>query len=239
MLLILTLAAFITAMITAVAGLGGGILLLAVMALFLPITAVIPIHGVVQLVSNFTRTLKLLPHVRKDIIYPMTIGMLAGSVLAVMLIQQINHSEVFYLFIAAMILYVVFKPAKLPNLVIPAKGFAIVGCGIGLIGPLVGATGPAMAPFFIRDDIDRKQMVATQAAAQALAHLLKLPTFLYLGFNYTEHALLIGLMALGVIGGTLFGVKLLTSINETLFQRVLKTVLFLVACHLIYKALIG
>lgn len=235
MLIMLTIAAFLTAAITAVAGLGGGIVLLAIMSLLLPITAVIPVHGVVQLASNFTRTLSLLKHVKTDIIWPMITGMLIGSVVAIKIIQQIEDKSIFYLFIVIMIVYILFKPAKLPAIVIPVKAFAIVGVFVGLLAPLVGATGPMTAPFFIRDDLARQQVVATQAAIQSIAHLLKLPTFLYLGFAYGDHAVLITLMILAVIGGTLFGVKLLNAINEKRFQQFFRTVLFLVACQLLYK----
>jgi len=237
MQLLLAIAAFLTAAITAVAGLGGGIVLLAIMSLVLPITAVIPVHGVVQLVSNSTRTLRLSQHIKKDIFFAMTGGMLIGSVIAVKIIQQINDTRIFTLFIAAMILTILFKPAKLPAIIISVKGFAVLGAVIGLLGPLVGATGAIMAPFFIRDDITRQQVVATQTAVQSIAHLLKLPTFLYLGFAYTDHLVLIGVMILGVVGGTLFGVQLLNTINDKVFQRLFRAVLFLVSCQLIYKAL--
>ena len=62
-LIVVGLVALITAIISAVAGLGGGIILLAVLAQFrVPIVA-IPIHGAIQLVSNGFRTVLL----RRDI----------------------------------------------------------------------------------------------------------------------------------------------------------------------------
>ena len=67
MMLLLTIAAVLTAAISVVAGLGGGIVRRAMMSLLLPITAVIPVHGVVQLVSNSTRMLSLMGPVDKDI----------------------------------------------------------------------------------------------------------------------------------------------------------------------------
>ena len=54
-LYILTGTSFITSFMTAAIGVGGGIGLLAVMPQFLPISAVIPLHGLIQLVSNCSR----------------------------------------------------------------------------------------------------------------------------------------------------------------------------------------
>lgn len=46
---------FLTSLMTAAIGVGGGIGLLAVMPQFLPISAVVPVHGLIQMVSNGSR----------------------------------------------------------------------------------------------------------------------------------------------------------------------------------------
>ena len=51
----LMLASVITSMITASLGAGGGLLLLVLMALWIPPAAIIPVHGMVQLGSNLGR----------------------------------------------------------------------------------------------------------------------------------------------------------------------------------------
>lgn len=51
----ISLVSLITSAITAVTGMGGGLLLLAILPSALPAQAVIPIHGAVQLSSNFSR----------------------------------------------------------------------------------------------------------------------------------------------------------------------------------------
>ena len=43
----LIVAAFFTSMTTAIAGIGGGVMLIAMMPGFLPVAAIIPVHGVV------------------------------------------------------------------------------------------------------------------------------------------------------------------------------------------------
>lgn len=51
----LTLAAFFTSALTAVAGAGGGAALMAIMLQFMSPAAAIPVHGAVHLASNVTR----------------------------------------------------------------------------------------------------------------------------------------------------------------------------------------
>ena len=63
-------------MLTAAVGIGGGTVLLAVMAQVLPIKAIVPIHGVVQFGSNFGRAAIMMRQLSK----PVVLWFLAGSV---------------------------------------------------------------------------------------------------------------------------------------------------------------
>ena len=61
--IMLILSAAATSAVTASIGIGGGILLLAIMAVVIPPAAIIPVHGMVQLGSNFNRVVLTLQHV--------------------------------------------------------------------------------------------------------------------------------------------------------------------------------
>ena len=234
-LAVLTLAAFLTSIISAVVGMAGGVVLLSIMTVFLDLAVVVPVHGLVQLASNGTRGLSLWPHVEQRIIVPTLIGMPIGVFIAVRIIQAVDNREIFLLLIAALIFYVLFKPKRLPPLKIPFWSFGLLAIVVGILTPLVGATGPLMAPFYLRDDLSKETIVATKATAQAYGHLLKLPAFLYLGFDYGAWAVLIGAMILGVVVGTRYGVTLLARISERHFRFVFRAALFLAACRLVYK----
>ena len=56
----LVVAAFGTSILSGVIGMGGGMTLLGAMTLGLPPAWVVPLHAIVQLFSNFTRTLVFL-----------------------------------------------------------------------------------------------------------------------------------------------------------------------------------
>ena len=53
--IVLVFSALLTSILSGVIGMGGGITLLAVMELFVPASALVPLHGSVQLMSNGTR----------------------------------------------------------------------------------------------------------------------------------------------------------------------------------------
>ena len=63
-LAVLACVALATSALTAVVGLGGGIILLSVMLLFYEPLIAIPLHGAVQLVSNASRTAVQRKHVQ-------------------------------------------------------------------------------------------------------------------------------------------------------------------------------
>ena len=73
---------FVTSFITAAFGIGGGAIILAVLAVSVPAAALIPIHGVVQLGSNAGRVGLML----KDVVWrpalPFIVGSLLGALLA-------------------------------------------------------------------------------------------------------------------------------------------------------------
>ena len=84
---ILIVAAFITSSISAVLGMGGGIILLGIMALIIPEGyIVVALHGIVQLISNLTRSFVFRDHIRKDIISQYLPGAILGLSLSSIII---------------------------------------------------------------------------------------------------------------------------------------------------------
>ena len=93
--IILILAAFITSSISAVLGMGGGIILLGIMAIIIPKGyIVVALHGIIQLVSNVTRFYVFRTHLKKEIIkqyFPgALLGLLISSFIIIILIQIFN-----------------------------------------------------------------------------------------------------------------------------------------------------
>ena len=81
--------AVVTSAITAVSGLGGGIILLAVMLLVLDPLVAIPLHAAIQLASNSTRTLRLRDEVEWPYAIRFAVPLLPAAILGLVLASGI------------------------------------------------------------------------------------------------------------------------------------------------------
>ena len=79
----LIVAAFLTSILSAIIGMGGGITLFGIMAIILPDGyLVVAYHGIVQLVSNVTRTTVFKDHISWGILKRFFNGIIPGLILA-------------------------------------------------------------------------------------------------------------------------------------------------------------
>jgi uncharacterized membrane protein YfcA len=236
---ILAGAALATSMLSAIVGMAGGIILLSVMLLFLEPLVAIPLHGVIQLVSNGSRTLIQRAHVRWRIIGFYCVLLLPMSVVGLHIARSFSPSSA-RLLIGVFVLVATWAPALLllgahPERSEPRRRFLLLGGVVGAVNMTVGATGPLIAPFFLNLGLSRQGIIGTKAASQTLGHLVKIAVFGFAGFAYPEYALVLALLCVMVIAGTWLGSRLLEYVNELWFTRLFKTALTLVALRLIIR----
>ncbi|MEM7179452.1 MAG: sulfite exporter TauE/SafE family protein [Spirochaetota bacterium] len=234
-LLILFLAALGSSILSGFLGMGGGVTLLAIMTFFYPTEVLVPLHGMVQLTSNASRSLLLRKYIRKDIFCTFLLGVPLGGLAAYSFLLYLKRPQWVLAFIAAILFYVALKPKKMPEIHLGKIGFFLLGVTTAFLGSLVGATGPILAPFFTRDDFQKEEIVATKAACQIAIHLSKIPIFLSLAFAYQNYTREIILMGLAVVVGTKIGTTLLQKVSHEFFMKLLKLALFLSGVRLLYK----
>jgi len=225
-----------TSFLSAIIGMGGGVALLSILSFFLPFQVLIPLHGITQLTSNAYRTFLLRKHIVKRFFIPYVLGTPIGTFLAITIIKSFDKS-ISLTCISLLIFYTLFKPKKLPPLKIPDWCWFFIGIVSAMLSILAGATGPLLAPFFVEAGIKKEEIIATKSSLQIIGHFLKIPTFLYLGFDYLAYTIPILLMIAGSLIGTRLGVTKLGGIDESLFRKIFKTALFLAALRLIWKVL--
>ena len=136
----LVVLSFITSMLTAAVGIGGGLLLLTVMVSFLPPIIVLPVHGVIQLGSNGGRMAVMRQHVDWRIWSFFAIGSILGVILAGQVFINLSL-EALRAVLGLFVLYAVWTPKLKPSN-ITLKGYTLVGIGTTFITMFVGATGP-------------------------------------------------------------------------------------------------
>lgn len=231
----LAISVILTAVISGVVGMAGGVTLLSLMTFFLKFEVIVPLHGIVQLSSNFSRFLFLKKFIHKKIILFFFVGAPLGVIGAYTVMTKLPSQKIVLIPMACLIFYTLFKPKKLPTLVIPFWGFAILGVLTGFLAPLMGATGPLLAPFFLRPDLTKEEIVATKAATQMFTHLLKIPLFLKLAFPYQEYALPLIIMVICAAVGTKLGVRLLGKVSEDLFKKIYQFALLIAGIRILTK----
>lgn len=231
---ILCAISFVGSFVTASMGIGGGVLVLATMALYLPPTVLIPLHGVVQLGSNIGRAALMARNVFIDIVPMFLLGALLGVLvggnlvvsLPVILLQAI---------LGVFILYSTWAP-RLETRRPTNRTFFFVGAVGSFLTMFIGATGPLVMPFIAAACNDRRQVVATHAMLMSVQHGLKIIVFGALGFSFGPYApLLIGLLGFGFMG-TAVGRLVLNRLPEKIFRSGLKFILTLLALRLLYAA---
>ncbi len=233
--ILLVLASVGTSIISAVLGMAGGVVLLSIMTLLLPLPVIIPIHGIVQLVSNSSRCFSLRKYVDSKILFPFLVGLPFGVGASYLLLRTSPDPRIFLLSVAVAIIFAVYR-GKTKPIMISHKAFVWVGFMSGFLSLLIGATGPFLAMFFLRNDLEKEEIIATKASTQLFTHLLKVPAFLALSFDYGAWSSHIILMSIGVILGTQIGVASLKKLNNRWFWILFRSALTLAAIRLIYKA---
>jgi uncharacterized membrane protein YfcA len=235
--LVLVLACFVTATISGILGMAGGVTLLGVMTALLPPPVVVPLHGIVQLASNWTRTWAF----RRHVYWPIFFAFMGPAVLGVVIAANIWADlklTWFRAWIGAFILLFLLWRRYKPKLRDPPIwSYAALGLVAGLLAIFVGATGPFLAPFFLREDFENEQVIATKAVCQTWLHLLKIPAFLALSFDYSPYAGILAGLVVAVIGGTYFGKHLLSRISKERFVFWFQIVLAALAVYLIVSTL--
>ena len=247
--IILILAAFITSSISAVLGMGGGIILLGIMAIIIPKGyIVVALHGIIQLVSNLTRSYVFRKHIKKEIIkqyFPgALLGLLISSFIIITLIQIFNVTsakdikvDILKPVIGIFILWFLFGKRITINSIKP--NFFPVGILSGVTTVFIGATGPLIAPFFLQGKLTKENIISNKAACQAISHVGKIPLFIiFFDYTYfTDFEVLIPLI-IAVFIGTNFGKKILYFIPENIFRYMFKGALTIIAIKLIITELI-
>ncbi len=149
---VLAVGALVTSAFTAAVGLGGGIVLLALMLLYLEPLVAIPIHGAVQLASNATRTAIQREHVRWPLVARFAPGLVPAGVLGIWLLQDVPPTAARAV-IGVFVLAALWAPRLLflgldPAEAHPTRRFVWLGFGVGFLNTTVGATGPVQGPFY-------------------------------------------------------------------------------------------
>ncbi|MEM1331882.1 MAG: sulfite exporter TauE/SafE family protein [Actinomycetota bacterium] len=232
-------AAVTTSILSAVAGLGGGVILLAVIAQFVAPTVAIPIQGAIQLASNSSRAWFLRDDVSWAPVGWSSILLLPASLLGVAVAASLPD-DTMRLVLACFVLVLAWRPSLLKwrsSESLPRPALVAVGGVSGFVNTTVGASGPVASPFFKAATATHVAFVATAAVTQVFAHAAKLVAFTADGWNVSDHVGVIAVGIGGVVIGSRIGTRLVGRISEQRLGTLFRVVLTALAVRLIVTAI--
>ncbi|MEQ8368830.1 MAG: sulfite exporter TauE/SafE family protein [Roseicyclus sp.] len=223
-------ASFAGSFITAAFGIGGGGLVLAVLATLVPPAALIPIHGVVQAGSNAGRMVMLW----REIFWPalpwFAVGTLIGVSIGGMVAVELPPQYV-QIGIGLFVIYTVV--ARAPRWF--SRWPILTGLVSSFLTMFFGATGLFVASFTKSHALPRHAHVATHATLMTLQHGLKVVVFGLLGFAYGDWIWVIMLMIAVGLAGTYAGKLILNRLTDARFGVALNILLILISLRLIWQ----
>jgi uncharacterized membrane protein YfcA len=239
-LALLCAASVATGALSAVVGMAGGITLLALMLLFLDPLVAIPIHGAVQLVSNLSRAWAQRGSVHWPLLARFAAPLLPASFGGVAVAQALPRAGL-EIAIGVFVLVATWRPGWLRFGVdragrprgSPGRRMLAAGGVVGFLSPTIGATGPLVAPFFLRLGLGRHALIGTKAACQTLQHFAKILVFGAVGFAFADWWLALVALSSTAVAGTWLGTRLLDRVSEADFQALYVGVLTVIALRLI------
>lgn len=165
--------AFLTALLSGVIGMAGGLVLMGALALILPVSTAFVTHGILQLVANGWRAIL---H-RRFVAWPIVGFYALASLCAGIAVSLIGYSpsKPLIFLLLGLVPMLVWLPrkwirldaARPPHAFI--SGFMVTGLNL-----TAGVAGPLLDIFFVRTELTRHQIVATKATTQVFSHLAKI-----------------------------------------------------------------
>lgn len=171
--ILLLIVVLITATVSGVFGMAGGLMLMGALTLAMPVSAAMVTHGAVQFMSNGWRAVLHRKYIDWRIIVMYGIGSAIAAGGLALVTYEPTKSWVYLML--GLVPGLAWLPkgkfhldaAQPPHAI--ACGFFVTGLNV-----VAGVSGPLLDVFFVRTNLSRHAIVATKAATQAFSHTVKM-----------------------------------------------------------------
>lgn len=229
----LILTALFTSALSAVLGMAGGLLLMAISASLLPVAAAMVFQGAVQIVANAGRAAMLWRHVCWRGVGYYALGAAAAGALLWPLAWRPDADAVLL-----SLGLTPFLARLLPPFDFTRRGHALV-CGAVVAGVQIvaGVAGPLLDVFFVDSPLDRRGVVASKAVTQTLGHAVKLGFWAPLLGRGEVPLWLVGGAAVAALAGTAVGRRALDRWSEQGFREATRWTVMAIGAGCVVRAL--
>lgn len=235
------LAAGLCAVVSGLFGMAGGLIFMGIIASLMSVSAAMVVHGIVQSVSNGSRSTILRDHIRWDILAWQLIGALPAIALMMWAAFTPNKAQLFLVLGLLPLLLWLPKGVLAGDAEKPAHA---VLCGAMVMGLNLsaGVAGPALDFFYVKTALTRKSIVATKAVTMFASHLVKIgyfgiPLMRTQGLADLPPIWVLILAIPAVIIGTKLGTSLLERFSDVGFRKYTRILVTLVGVVYIFRGL--
>lgn len=250
-IIIISLAAFLTAILTFFSGFGLGTILTPVFMVFFPVDLAIALTGLVHFFNNLFKLGLVGGHANKEVLITFGIPAVLAAILGSWLMMNMSGWEpllsyqafgrvfeiypikltvsVLLIFFAAMDLLPYFKHLQFGKEKLPIGGVLS-----GFFGGLSGNQGALRSAFLIKAGLSKESFIGTAVVISTFVDLTRLSVYAR-GLTYSDFVtnwLLIAVATLSAITGAFLGNKLLKKVTLQALQTVVAVLLILLSLAL-------
>jgi uncharacterized membrane protein YfcA len=225
------------AYLSTVAGMGGGLLILATCSQIMPINIVIPLNGVFVFAGQVTRTVQFWHHIDWRITGPFIPGAIIGALIGTLIYFSLSDIAI-ALLLGSVMLWFSWVPSGQASQNIAAKipqPWFWVGIIHTFLSTVSGAGG-LMQSLMVNSKLPKEGVVATIAGTLLAMSLFKTVGYFLAGFDYMTWLPLILLSWVTGVAGTALGRHSLNRMPDIFFRRLIKAMVTVFALRLFWRA---
>jgi len=227
---------FLSYTIKGLSGFGSGLVAIPLLALFLPITMIVPLLGLL----SYSGTVMQSMHLRKQVVWrdmlPLIPFSLMGIAIAVWLLVNVNETILIRVLGILVLIYAVYSLLPRPDFQGGRKWAIISGSFGGMVGALFGTGGPFYVVYLTMRRLDKGPFRATIAMIFLVDGGARILGYAISGL-YTMQVLGMLLMLLPVLFlGMYTGHSLHLKIEQKRFNQIISLLLMVSGGMLLYKS---
>ena len=231
MIATLIAATYGTSLISGMFAMAGGVILMGVYSVLLPVSIAMLLHGFVQTASNGFRSWLFREHIH----WPTLPWYMVGSAISLAIcfyVAFIPEKYVVFLFLGGVAMLSIVTPSTPWMRIEQPKVATTCGFLVTIMQIISGVSGPLLDIFYLNSRLDRYEVMATKSMTQTVGHIVKLAyygTLLEISLQddftlpYWVIPFLIGVTFLGARSGKF----LLHYINDHQFRRISRYLVFI------------
>lgn len=250
-IIIISLVAFVAAILTFFSGFGLGTILAPVLAVFFPVDIAIALTGVVHLTNNLFKMALVGKYARKSVLIKFGIPAVIAAFAGAWLLLQLTELPALYryelwgqqyaitpvkLVIALLLIFfsIIEVIPALKRIEFGEDKLILGGTLSGFFGGLSGVQGALRSAFLIRLGMSKEAFIGTGVVIASLVDITRLSVYAsrYAASGLYENKLLLLSATLAAIAGALLGKNLLKKITLTTIQYIVAVLLIVISIGL-------